>query len=186
MGDENGVNRLQTPVGERDHSQGPANAPVVLVEYGDFECPDCGRAFPMVKEIQKRLGIELRLVFRHFPNTRIHPHALRAAEAAEAAAAQGRFWEMHDYLFKHQSALEDKHLKHYARKIGLDTARFEHEMDAEHYAPRIKEDYYRSLYTEGITGTPTFYINGLRHNDSVNLERMMTAIKAGMGRRGEG
>src|SRR5437879_2446096 len=106
MTQESGTAKLTLPVGQRDHRQGPENAPVTLVEYGDYECPYCGQAYPIVKEIQRRLGDRLRFVFRNFPLTQSHPHAQHAAEAAEAAAGQEKFWEMHDYLFEHQRALE--------------------------------------------------------------------------------
>src|SRR5262249_40759922 len=105
--------RLTQPVSERDHIQGPDSAPVTLVEYGDYECPYCGQAYPIVKEVQQRLGDRLRFVFRNFPLTNAHPHAEHAAEAAEAAGAQGQFWEMHDSLYEHQSALDDAHLEEY-------------------------------------------------------------------------
>ena len=177
MSSQTGIIKLSVPVDMSDHVRGAADASVTLVQYGDYECPDCGRAYPMVREIEKKLKTQLRFIFRHFPLMHVHPRALRAAEAAEAAGAQGRFWEMHDYLFKHQHALEDQHLSRYARKIGLDSARFDREMAERVHATRIQENYKKSLYVGGITGTPTFYINDLRHNDSVNLERMMAAIK---------
>jgi protein-disulfide isomerase len=112
MMQESATARLTVPVSQRDHQQGPATAPVTLVEYGDYECPYCGEAYPIVKEIKLRLGDRLRFVFRNFPLTQSHPHAEHAAEAAEAAAAQGKFWEMHDSLFEHQQALDDTHLVH--------------------------------------------------------------------------
>src|SRR6266487_1969993 len=115
---------LTMPVSERDHRQGPATATVTLVEYGDYECPYCAEAYPVVKEIQRQLGPTLRFVFRHFPVTQIHPHARHAAEAAEATAAQGTFWHMHEMLFEHQDALDDEHLLHYAAALRLDTERF--------------------------------------------------------------
>src|SRR6187200_3268377 len=118
MADED-VARLTLPVGPRDHAQGPVGAPVTLVEYGDYECPHCGRAFPIVKEVQRRLGETLRFVFRNFPLSEAHPHALNAAEAAEAAGSQGKFWEMHDTLYRHQHALDDRHLLSYAKTLGL-------------------------------------------------------------------
>jgi protein-disulfide isomerase len=170
------VVRLPRPVNDEDHSKGPANAPVTLVEYGDYQCPDCLRAFSIIAEIQKRMDGRMRFVFRHFP-LGIHPRALRAAEASEAAAAQGKFWEMYDTLFKHQQALEDRDLQQYAGKIGLDAARFEREMDEHKYAPRIQQEFHEALYGGGITGTPTFYINEVRHNDTANLERMLAAIQ---------
>src|SRR3954453_1315929 len=110
--------RLSEPVSARDHVRGPAGAPLTLMEYGDFECPFCGMAYPVVKELRRRLGSRLRYVYRHFPRPE-HPHARHAAEASEAAAAQGRFWEMHDTLFEHQQALEDEHLEQYAAEIGV-------------------------------------------------------------------
>src|SRR5882762_6169944 len=111
--------RLKNGVGERDHIAGPSSAPVTLLEYGNFECIHCGHAYPVIKDLQKLLGDNLRFVFRHFPSVRTHPHSLRAAEAAEAAAAQHKFWEMHDELFTHQQALEDRDLSRYGRRIGL-------------------------------------------------------------------
>src|SRR5579871_4401521 len=106
---DDGAARLTLPVGPRDHAQGPADARVTLVEYGDYECPHCGRAYPIVKEVQRRLGAALRFVFRNFPLIQSHPHAEHAAEAAEGAAALGQFWPMHDTLFEHQRALDDRH-----------------------------------------------------------------------------
>lgn len=121
--------KLALPVSsEKDHIQGSMNAPVTLVEYGDYECPYTGQAHPIVKEIQKQLGDRLLFVFRNFPLTQIHAHAEHAAEAAEAAAAQGKFWDMHDYLFKHQRALDDNHLLKYAEEIGINTNKFQNEM----------------------------------------------------------
>src|ERR1039457_2723710 len=118
------VARLALPVGERDHIQGPANAPVTLVEYGDYECPYCGQAYPIVKQLQERLGNKLRFVFRNFPLSTMHPHAEEAAEAAEAAAAHGKFWEMHDLLYENQEELDSEELVAYAATLGLNTSRF--------------------------------------------------------------
>ncbi|MGH9886565.1 MAG: DsbA family protein, partial [bacterium] len=115
--------KLTIPVGERDHAAGSRDAPTVLVEYGDFECPHCGAAYPMLKAVQRSLGDQLRFVFRNFPLVEQHPHAQQAAEAAEAAAVQGKFWEMHDMLFEHQNALETADLVGYARARGLDAER---------------------------------------------------------------
>src|SRR6266705_493075 len=121
MTQESGTARLTLPVSQRDHRRGPETAQVTVVEYGDYECPNCGQAHPIVKEIQRRLGDRLRFVFRNFPLSQIHPHAEHAAEAAEAAAGQGKFWEMHDILFENQSALEDDNLAQYAESLGLDS-----------------------------------------------------------------
>ena len=119
---------LPPPVSRRDHQQGPATAPVTLVEYGDYECPYCGMAYPIVKEVQRRMRDQMRFVFRHFPLVQVHPHAESAAEAAEAAGAQGKFWEMHDTLYEHQRALEGSHLVLYAVSLGLDRERFIREL----------------------------------------------------------
>ena len=181
MMQESATARLTVPVSQRDHQQGPATAPVTLVEYGDYECPYCGEAYPIVKEIQRRLGDRLRFVFRNFPLTQSHPHAEHAAEAAEAAAAQGKFWEMHDYLFEHQQALDDTHLVHYAVALQLDQEQFEREMTEHVYAPRVREDFLSGIRS-GVNGTPTFYINGLRHDASYALETLLAAIEGAMSR----
>jgi hypothetical protein len=128
---------LTVPVSERDHRQGSLTAAVTLVEYGDYECPYCGQAYPVVKEIQRQLGPNLCFVFRHFPVAQLHPHAWHAAEAAEAAAAQGKFWQMHQMLFEHQDALDDEHLLHYAATLGLDTERYKWELQNHVFAPRV-------------------------------------------------
>src|SRR5690242_16654755 len=117
--------KLTIPVGPNDHAQGPASAPVTLVEYGDCECPHCGRAYPIVTRIQERLGGRLRFVFRNLPLAELHPNATAAAELAEAAASQGKFWEMHDMLFEHQAALEPDDLRRYAKKLDLDIGKLE-------------------------------------------------------------
>jgi protein-disulfide isomerase len=167
---------LTLPVGERDHAQGPADAPVTLVEYGDFECPYCGQAYPIVKALQQRLGERLRFVFRNFPLTNAHPHAEHAAEAAEAAAAQGRYWAMHDRLYEHQRALDDAHLERYATDVGLDVARFDQEMEAGRYRARVREDFLSGVRS-GVNGTPTFFINGVRHDDAYAPEVLFAAIE---------
>jgi protein-disulfide isomerase len=179
MTQESGMARLTVPVSQQDHQQGPATAPVTLVEYGDYECPYCGEAYPIVKEIQRRLGDQLRFVFRNFPLTQSHPHAEHAAEAAEAAAGQEKFWEMHDSLFEHQQALDDAHLVHYAVALQLDKDRFVREMTAHVYANRVREDFLSGVRS-GVNGTPTFFINGVRHDDSYELETLLAAIEAAM------
>jgi protein-disulfide isomerase len=167
---------LSRPVGEHDHAQGPASAPVTLVEYGDYECPYCGAAYPIVKEIQRRLGDRLRFVFRNFPLTTIHPHAEHAAEAAEAAGVQGRFWEMHDYLYEHQRALTDRHLALYAAEVGLDVEQFDRDMTAQAFADRVRADFMSGVRS-GVNGTPTFFINGQRHNGPYDVESLLAAIE---------
>ncbi len=133
--------RLAKPVNVRDHIRGPMNAAVTMVEYGDFECPYCGAAHPVIEHIRRTAGDELRFVYRHFPLSNVHPHAERAAEAAEAAGAQHRFWAMHDLLFQHQSALDDDSLLAYAEALALDLARFSEELVSGAHAPRVREDF---------------------------------------------
>jgi protein-disulfide isomerase len=167
---------LAVPVSASDHASGREDASVTLVEYGDYECPHCGRAYPIIKELQKRLGANLRFVFRNFPLTRIHAHAEHAAEAAEAAAAQGKFWEMHDAIFENQRTLDDLHLIKFANELALDVVRFEEELKAGLYAERVRADF-RGGVRSGVNGTPTFFINGVRHNGAWELEDLLTAIK---------
>jgi protein-disulfide isomerase len=167
---------LTVPVSEsRDHIQGAPDAPVTLVEYGDYECPYCGAAYPIVKEAQARMGSRLRFVFRNFPITTSHPHAERAAEAAEAAASQGSFWEMHDLLYENQKHLRDEDLRSYAERLGLDLERFDRELAGRVYAERVHEDFMGGVRS-GVNGTPTFYINGVRHDDSYDLETLVAAL----------
>jgi protein-disulfide isomerase len=172
--------RLTLPVGARDHIQGPATAPVTLVEYGDYQCPYCGEAFGIIEEIQRQLGDGLRFVFRNFPLAEVHPHAEHAAEAAELAAAHGKFWEMHDALYGHQEALDDRHLAAYGSALGI-AAEEMHKALAEHrYAEHIREDFMSGVRS-GVNGTPTFFINGVRHEGSYDFETMMAAIAAAAG-----
>ena len=167
---------LTLPVGDRDHLQGPPDAAVTLVEYGDYECPHCGRAYPIVKEVQKQMGRRLRFVYRNFPLRDSHPYAQHAAEAAEAAGAQGKFWEMHDRLFERQFALDDDALIEYAGDLGLDVARFRRELAGRVYEPRVREDF-RSGMLSGVNGTPTFFINGARHDDAWDVEPLLAALQ---------
>jgi protein-disulfide isomerase len=168
---------LTLPVSEdRDHVQGPAVAPVTLVEYGDYECPYCGAAYPIVKQVQARMGERLRFVFRNFPITTSHPHAEQAAEAAEAAAAQGRFWEMHDHLYEHQRHLENADLHAYAGELGLDVDRFDRELAQHAYAERVHEDFMSGVRS-GVNGTPTFYINGKRHDAAYDADTLLSALE---------
>src|SRR6266704_6171865 len=168
---------LTVPVSEHDHRQGPVTAAVELVEYGDYECPYCALAYPVVKEIQRQLGPTLRFVFRHFPVTQIHPHARHAAEAAEAAAAQRKFWHMHEMLFEHQDALDDEHLLHYAAALGLGTERFEWELQNHVFAHRVSEDAESGRHSR-VSGTPTFFINGIRHDDTYTLDVLLPAVRS--------
>ena len=168
---------LTVPVSDgRDHIQGSADAPVTLVEYGDYECPYCGAAYPIVKEVQARMGDRLRFVFRNFPITTSHPHAEQAAEAAEAAAAQGSFWDMHDALYENQKRLGDEDLRAYAKELGLDVERFAGELGEHVHEARVHEDFLSGVRS-GVNGTPTFYINGVRHDDSYELETLLAAVE---------
>ena len=168
--------RLVRPVGGQDHVQGPANATTVLVEYGDYQCPFCGKAYPIVREVQHRLGDRLCFVFRNFPMTQVHPYAMQAAEAAEAAAAQGRFWEMHDLLYEHQQELGVESLKSYAVDLGLDLARFSRELEGHVYVARIHDEFMEGV-RGGVNGTPTFYINGIRHDGPWEFDPLLQSIE---------
>jgi protein-disulfide isomerase len=161
---------------DRDHIQGPANAAVTLVEYGDYECPYCGAAYPIVKELQARMGDRLKFVFRNFPITTSHPHAEQAAEAAEAAAAQGRFWEMHDLLYENQRRLRDQDLHAYAEQLGLDVEQFDKDLAEHVHASRVREDFMSGVRS-GVNGTPSFYVDGARHDDSYDLETLLAALE---------
>jgi protein-disulfide isomerase len=168
--------KLTLPVNEsRDHIQGPVNAPITLVEYGDYECPYCGQAYLIIKEIQERLGSKLCFVFRNFPLTKVRPHAYKAALAAETAAAQGKFWEMYDYLFKHGQVVTDDNLRQSAAKLGLNVARFDREFLDRTYSSHVDEDI-QSGKSSGVKSTPTFFINGDRYNSAWDLDTLLSAL----------
>jgi protein-disulfide isomerase len=168
---------LTSPVSDdRDHIQGPADAPVTLLEYGDYECPYCGAAYPIIHEVQARMGEQLRFVFRNFPITTAHPHAEQAAEAAEAAAVRDKFWEMHDLLYEHQARLGDDDLRSYAEALALDVQVFDQELAGHVHAARVHEDFMSGVRS-GVNGTPTFYINGVRHDDSYDVETLVAALE---------
>ena len=169
---------LAVPVDpDLDHVRGPADAPVTIVEYADFECPYCGRAEPALRDLLSEFGDDIRYVYRHLPLPDVHPHAALAAEASEAAGKQGRFWEMHDLLFEHQDALHPPDLVEYATELGLDTARIERELRRNEYAARIARDT-ESAELSGVTGTPSFFVNGHRHQGAYDLESLETAVRA--------
>src|SRR5262245_33753987 len=161
---------------ERDHIRGPLNAPVTVVEYGDFECPYCGMAEPVVRELLQEFG-DVRYVWRHLPLNDVHPHTQIAAEAAEAAAAQGAFWEMHDLLLHNQDALEPDDLMRYAGQLGLDVERFSEDMRAGVGVARVADDV-DSADLSGVTGTPTFFINGRRHYGAYDIETLSASVRA--------
>jgi protein-disulfide isomerase len=169
------MSRLTPPVSERDHALGPAHARVTLVEYGDYECPHCGALHPVIEAARKAFGGNLRFVFRHFPLRASHPHALAAANAAEAAGAQGRFWEMHHRLYQRQTQLEDGDLSEHARAIGLDLPRFERELAARAHEVRIREDL-ASAARSGAAGTPSLFINGELYQGSLDRDDVLAAL----------
>jgi len=168
---------LTLPAPERDHISGSADGSIRLLEYGDYECPFCAEAQPIVKEIQRRLGDDLLFAFRHFPLTNIHPHSEHAAEAAEAAGAQGNFWGMHHILFENQRALDDEDLAVYATELGLDQTRVIREVTVGVYAPRVREDFKGGM-RGGVNGTPTFFINGERYDRARDLKHLLNALTA--------
>jgi Na+/H+ antiporter NhaA len=172
---------LAVPVDpERDHIRGPSEAPVTLVEYGDFECPYCGQAEPVVRELLADFG-DVRYVWRHLPLTDVHPHGQLAAEASEAAAAQGAFWGMHDLLLLHQEDLEPHDLARYAGELGLDVERFDEDLRTQEHAGRVAEDV-DSADLSGVTGTPTFFLNGSRHLGAYDIASLSAAVRAARGR----
>jgi protein-disulfide isomerase len=153
---------LAVPVTDADHAQGPATAPVTLVEYGDYECPSCLNAEPIVSALRRKHGDKLRVVFRHFPQNSVHARASAAAEAAEAAAAQGKFWEMHRALYQHSQTLADVDLTHLALSNGLDVYKFGRDAGTGGFAKKVRNDYDGGRHS-GVTGTPTFFINGQKY-----------------------
>jgi protein-disulfide isomerase len=173
------LKKLTIPVNiGSDHIRGSVNnTPITLVEYGDYECPYTGMAYPIVRELIREFGNDkIRFVFRNFPLNDIHPHAQHAAEAAEAAGAQDKFWQMHDYLFEHQKALDDGHLLEYAQEIGLEIHKFKNEVSRHLYAPLIEQSLKGGI-DSGVEGTPTFFINGVRYEDSFDLKTFSETLQ---------
>jgi Na+/H+ antiporter NhaA len=162
---------------ERDHIRGGADAPVTLVEYGDFECPYCGQAEQAIRELLGSFGEDVRYVWRHLPLNDVHPEAQLAAEASEAAAAQGHFWEMHDTLLGHQGELLPTHLESYAKELGLDGKRLADELHHRTYAARVSEDV-ASADESGVSGTPTFFVNGRRHYGAYDIDTLTATVSA--------
>lgn len=167
--------KLWLRINERDHVIGPSDASVTVVNYGDYQCPDCHKRHRTVQKMIDELLGTVRFAYRHFPLINVHPRALRAAEAAEAAAAQGKFWEMHRSLYLSADKLEDRHLRHYAQAIGLDIQKFDQEMANKTYADKILNAYYESI-NNGITGTPTTFINGELY--AMSGAELIGAVKA--------
>lgn len=170
------LSQLLLPIQPDDHVEGSPDARYTLVEYGDYECSACGRLFLTIRQLHAQFGGEVRLVFRHYPLSGIHPHAEQAAEAAEAAAEQGRFWEMHDLLFEHQTALRTKDLYKYSDRLGLDSKRFRAELKERTYEDKVREDFRRGV-ANGVYGTPGLFINGIRHNGELDLASILNKLK---------
>jgi len=168
---------LAVPVGAADHALGASHAPVTVVEYGDFECPNCKQAAPAVKLLLERFAGRVRLVYRHFPLEEVHPHALQAALAAEAAAGQGKFWPMHDLLFDNQSHLKLPQLRGYAQRLELDMLRYDAEMEGELYLQRVREQV-EGGERSGVRGTPTFFLNGTVQDVSFGLQALFEKVGA--------
>jgi protein-disulfide isomerase len=167
---------LTPPVSARDHAEGLADAPVTLVEYGDYQCPYCGAAYPVVKQLQEALGKRLRFVFRNFPLTQAHPYALIAAEAAEAAALQGKFWEMHDLIYENQDELDPGILPAWAESTGLNLEEFGTAIRQGDITKRIKEDRASGIRS-GVNGTPSFFINGTRYDGAADYDSLRAALE---------
>ena len=166
---------LTVPVNQSDHILGPEFAKVTVVEYGDFECPTCGQAYPAIKMLLKHFGNRMRFVFRNFPLREMHPHAELAAEAAEAAGAQHKFWHMHDLLFENQLHLKANNLRQYAAKAQLDLERYDYEMKDHVYLQRVQEDI-EGAKASNVQSSPSFFINGIMHDVSFGFEHLQQAI----------
>jgi len=172
--------QLVVPVSEHDHVRGPDNAPLTLVEYGDYECPACGDAQTAVTALLEEMGDQILFVFRNFPLRTVHPHAADAARAAEAAGLQSKFWEMHDLLYEHQEALESENLWRYAAALGLNVDRFEEDRHAEVCESRVRQDFLSGARS-GVNGTPTFFVNGVRHDGGFDFQSLAEALQQASG-----
>ena len=172
---------LSVPVSRVDHVLGPDHAHVTLVEYGDFECPNCKQAAPAVKLLLERFTERVRLAYRHFPLAEVHPHAMLAAEAAECTGAQGKFWPMHDLLFDNQLHLKPNQIHAYAARVSIDMARYTAEIDDHVYLQRIRE-HQQSGHASGVRGTPTFFVNGRLQDVSFGMQELFAAVEAALKR----
>ena len=166
---------LKIPVTPADHQAGPENAPVTMVEYGDYECPHCGHAHPIVQKVRRHFGDRLRFVFRNFPLNESHPNAEAAAEVAEFAGARAKFWEMHDLLFENQSRFSGPVFVELAESLDLPEAELLQEVNDGLYRPRVRADFEGGIRS-GVNGTPTFFINGTRHDTSFDFDSLVSAI----------
>ena len=174
------MSELKIPVSASDHIQGDAQAAITLVEYGDYECPHCGAAYPIVKRVQTHFGKRLRFVFRNFPLVQTHPNAQSAAEAAEFAAAHGKFWEMHDAIFENQRELSTDFLLRLAEKLGLDGRVLANSLKKEEFGEKVRADFLGGVRS-GVNGTPTFFINNHRHDGPFDYGDLVEAIERAAG-----
>jgi protein-disulfide isomerase len=170
------MSKLSVPVSDKDHRQGDPDAPCTLVEYGDYQCPSCGHAYPIVKRVQKHFGKRLLFVFRNFPLSEMHPYAEPAAETAEFAAAHHKFWEMHDLLYEKQDRLDDALLFQLAQQLQLDPEKLRQALASKEFEPRVRTDF-RGGVRSGVNGTPTFFINGQRHDSAYDYASLVEAIE---------
>ena len=170
------MSKLKPAVNSKDHFQGNENAAIELVEYGDYQCPHCGRAYPIIKSIQEKMGDDLKFVFRNFPLAQIHPNAVHAAIATEAAALQNKFWEMHDFIFEHQSREDDSSLIRYATFLKLNVQQFETDFEKQELAQKVDDDF-ESGVRSGVNGTPSFFINGEKYNGDWDEEPFLAHLK---------
>jgi protein-disulfide isomerase len=161
-----------------DQVRGPEDAPYTLVEYGDYECADCGRLYVILRDLQRGIASRLRVVFRHYPLSGVHHHAQQAAEAVEAAGAQSKFWEMHTLLFERQQALRTKDLIRYAEELTLDVARFRHELKNETHSERVRADFLAGVQN-GVHGTPGLFLNGVRYGGAWDKESLRSHLEQG-------
>jgi protein-disulfide isomerase len=169
------MTKLSIAVSAKDHQQGNPHAPCTLVEYGDYECPSCGHAYPIVKRVQKHFGKRLLFVFRNFPLSQMHPYAEPAAETAEFAAAHDKFWEMHDLLYENQDRLDDALLFELAQKLHLDSAELREALESKEFEPRVRADFSGGVRS-GVNGTPTFFLNGQRHDGPYDFDSLVEAV----------
>jgi protein-disulfide isomerase len=170
------MSKLSVPVSDKDHRQGDPDAPCTLVEYGDYQCPSCGHAYPIVKRVQKHFGKRLLFVFRNFPLSEMHPYAESAAETAEFAGAHHKFWEMHDLLYENQDRLDDALLFQLAQQLQLDPEKLRQALASKEFEPRVRADF-RGGVRSGVNGTPTFFINGQRHDGAYDYASLVEAIE---------
>jgi protein-disulfide isomerase len=170
------MSRLRKATGSDDHIQGNPTAPIELVEYGDYQCPHCGHAYPIIKNIQKKMGSKLKFVYRNFPLAEIHPDAINAAMASEAAGLQKKFWEMHDHIFEHQNRLNESSLIKYAEQLDLDIEQFNIDRKSEALIQKVESDF-ESGVRSGVNGTPSFFINGEKYNESWEEDQFLDYLQ---------